>query len=208
MNKNKVNTIILSAGLSSRMAYPKAFLSFRNTTFIENIYSSFFPVSDKLIIVVSPQLYTKFRLEKILSDAEYVINQNIFNGRFYSIYIGIKQVGISNVFIHNVDVPGISKKTLEIMINALRPNAYVVPVYKGKSGHPILISRKISNDILAIKNDFKDYNLREFLKDYERIEVEVEDEFVVININTPSDLTLLYTKLEKFDNSAFKLNFY
>ncbi len=195
MYNEPVNTIILSAGLSSRMAQPKALLRFGSTTFLENIYSEFSKVSDRVVVVVSPHLYYKLKEKQILQDAEFVFNQRLIYGRFYSVYLGVKKLGPGNTFIQNVDTPGVRHATLSQMIKVLESEAYVVPVYKGQSGHPVLISSEISRQILEVKDNYEAMNLKNFLEQFKRIELEVDDEFVVLNVNTPSDLDLLHSKL-------------
>ncbi len=190
----KVNGIILSAGLSSRMLRPKALLPYGRSTFIENLYNTFIQQVDRLVIVVSPQLYLRMQHKNIeLPKAEFVFNQRPLLGRFYSIYCGVSHLGVSDVFIHNVDTPGVSVSTLEKMKATLRPGAYVVPVYKGKAGHPVLLSREISEDIIS-RTDYE-VNFRDILKKFRRIEVDVDDEYILLNVNTPSDLRQLYSRI-------------
>ncbi len=190
----KVNGIILSAGLSSRMLRPKALLPYGRSTFVENLYNTFRPRVDRLVIVVSPELYIRMQQKRInLPEAEFVFNQRPLLGRFYSIYCGVEHLGVCNVFVHNIDTPGISGTTLEVMKASLKPGSYVVPVYKGKSGHPVLLSQEISEDIIS-RTDY-DINFRDVLKKFRRIEVEVDDEYILLNINTPSDLRQLYNRI-------------
>lgn len=200
MSDQDVSAIILSAGLSSRMAQPKALLSFGHTTFIENIYKEFSIVSQMIITVVSPQLYYKLKEKDILTDAEYVFNQRPALGRFYSVFLGVKKLGPVNTFVQNIDTPGVSHETLALMIEAIAPGAYVVPVYQGRRGHPVLLSKEITHEILNIQKDYELVNLKRFLSQFKSVEVEVDDEFITLNINTPSDLELLHKKIYNFEN--------
>ncbi len=197
MNGTKVNTIILSAGLSSRMAQPKALLTFGRTTFIENIYSEFAPESHRVVVVVSPKLYITMREKDIKLDADFVFNHRPQYGRFYSVYLGVRELGPSSIFIQNVDIPGVSSSTLRVMKEALEPRAYVVPIYKGRRGHPVLISKEIADEILRIDRDYERVNLRSFLNQFTEKQVNVDDEFVTLNVNTPSDLDVLYNRVSK-----------
>ncbi|MCD4695433.1 MAG: hypothetical protein K8S16_04250, partial [Bacteroidales bacterium] len=85
-------------------------------------------------------------------------------------------------FIHNVDNPFVNHCVLQLLFDQLGKGDFAVPVYKGKGGHPVLLSEKIITAIIAEKEH--DLNLRDFLKDYSRQEVEVDDETVLVNINT------------------------
>ncbi len=200
MGDTTVNTVILSAGLSARMAHPKALLSFGTKTFIENIISVFSTVSEKVVVVVTPKLYFILRDKGISDHAEFVFNNRLHYGRFYSVYLGIKSVGVSNVFIQNVDVPGVKAQTLELMKRYVKPDSYVVPVYKGKRGHPVLLGERITQEILSVRSGYERLNLRVFLNQFDGVEVEVDDEFVILNVNTPADLEILYQKIYDFEN--------
>ncbi|MCD4695431.1 MAG: hypothetical protein K8S16_04240 [Bacteroidales bacterium] len=53
---------------------------------------------------------------------------------------------------------------------------------KGDFAAPVLLSEKVITDIIAEKEH--DLNFRDFLKDYSKQKVEVDDETVLVNINT------------------------
>jgi CTP:molybdopterin cytidylyltransferase MocA len=58
----------------------------------------------------------------------------------------------------------------------------VVPVYKGKGGHPILLSEKIMTMLIQPSNAYGD--LRQVLNAFNSKRVEVEFSEVVLNLNT------------------------
>jgi len=57
--------------------------------------------------------------------------------------------------------------------------------YKGKSGHPVLLGSEILKNISLIEKS--DFNLRNYLNDYKRIEVISNDDKTIVNINTLND---------------------
>jgi len=178
--------IILAAGLSERMGRSKAFLKWdKNTTFLEKIiqeYSSF--GSGKVIVVGYRQILSDF-----LAITEYsniIINPNPEKGRMGSIKLGIKELPINSAcYIQNIDNPFVTGEVLNAMNNFIKPDAYVVPMYAEKGGHPVLVSPEIIKEISLI--DDPDYDLRKILNDFKRMEVKTNDEKILLNINTLSD---------------------
>ena len=62
-----ITGIILSAGLSTRMSFPKPLLIYKNKTFLENIANTFLASNiDELFIVVGDiTIYNEHYLDKI-----------------------------------------------------------------------------------------------------------------------------------------------
>ena len=188
--KNDISVIILAAGNSSRMGKPKFLLEMPNRkVFLEHIIKQYFDFGCENIIVVFNEAGYKTAVEYyryLPSKTQFIINPNHELGRFSSIKIGIKQISTSHVFIHNVDNPYAKKEVLD-QIYSERLNADVVkPVMNNKGGHPVLISKKICEDILLEKDD--NLNLKGILSKYLTMKVEVNDKSILLNINTNEEL--------------------
>ncbi len=191
----KPNAIILAAGRSSRMGRHKALLKINGQTFVENLTQTFAPFCDNIFIIVSTNLaddLRKFDLQ--LPKAQIIINPNPEIGRMSSVLLGLKENGLNPAFIHNVDTPLISPDTLLSLIKNYDENKTLIPQFNGKTGHPILLGRAIVEFLLT-----KDYNqnLRELIysRDYQLIKV--NDEAILLNINTNDDYTNLTNKKMK-----------
>ncbi len=185
------SVIILAAGYSSRMKYPKIFLPFDdNRTFMEKIIDTYADsgVSD-IVMVINQHVEKKVR--SVLSmNPEYdkikiVLNHFPERGRFYSLQQGVENPPCSTCFIQNADNPFISVELLNKMMGHATVASYVVPVYMGKAGHPVLAGRDIMKYLLLEKGD--DCNLRKEFEKFSRIEVSWPHEDILVNINTPSD---------------------
>ena len=85
-------------------------------------------------------------------------------------------------FMQNVDSPFINKELLSVLYQNRIDTGYVVPTYKDKGGHPILLNRKIIDKIVSIKE--YDLNLKDVLSVFERKNVTVEDKGILLNINS------------------------
>ena len=181
--------LILAAGFSGRMGVPKLSLRFdKNQTFAEKIVHTYQAAGCKKIVLVVNRQGQKFlRHQKLFpsdNNVSVVFNAYPERERFFSLQTGLKSLrnGMP-VFIQNIDNPFVRTATLQKLIRAFKPGAFVVPRYNRHGGHPILLSAKIVNDLVA----FPDYrqNLRSFLQAYPKIICPVEDENLLANINTP-----------------------
>lgn len=184
-----VGAIILAGGNSNRMGYPKTWMHMPGgATFLEHLVMLYFSFGCERIVVVLNHLHTGNQaddLERIRLMAKVVENENPDRGRMYSLRMACKEVrDMQQVFIQNVDSPGILSTTLELLINDLSTDDYVVPGMKGRRGHPILLSKEV---ILRLGEAKDGDTLRDFLAAYTRRIVSVEDPGIFQNVNTPAD---------------------
>ncbi len=182
-------TIILAAGNSSRMGRPKfALLMPNGATFLENIIDQYSDFGCREIVVVLNHEGIDLIKERPLnnpSQIKIVLNPHPKFGRFYSIKTGIEQVESGYTFIQNIDNPYAKKEILEHLYNSKKEADVVKPVYNGKGGHPVLISKQIMDYILQEKK--LDINLKEVLNNFSTKKVKVKDDTVLLNINTHPD---------------------
>ena len=181
------SVVVLAAGQSTRMGRPKFALKFdENLTFLEKIITGYNSFGCRQIIVVlneKGETFLKSNPIKSFSNITIVTNFHPEWERFYSIKIGLKQVDeFSCAFIHNVDNPFVNEQVLKSLQCGLAGADYVVPCFKGRGGHPVLLSKKMIKHIISEKNP--DLNFRDFLKRYAKNVVEVVDERVLVNVNT------------------------
>ena len=184
------SAIILAAGKSERMNFPKAFLkNHEGVFFLEKIVHTLQQIQCHEIIVVVNQEIQQFYEKSNLnfnSKCKVILNHHLEKGRFYSLYMGANALEESDYcFVLNSDNPEIDKKLLKQLLNSANNDDYIVPVFNNKSGHPILLSNRVMSDI---KNSNK-YNIKlnEFLKVYKRKEVTIQKPGIHLNINTPYD---------------------
>ena len=187
MESNKTAVIILSGGNSSRMNYPKAFLSIGKKTLVENLSSIYFDFRiQKPIIVLNSILYNEKWAETIsrLSVNNTVLKNNFSElGRSYSISLGLKEVkDEQGCFIQNIDNPDISAGLLNNMVANLKDDSYVVPANNGINGHPILLGRDIINHLKNLQGN--EWILKDELKMFNRIQLEATENNVLLNLNT------------------------
>ncbi len=181
-----MTTIILAAGLSSRMKQFKPLALYEQKTFLENIIRKSGKISKEIIVV------TGFKNELVQneinriskfqqSSIKTIFNENYRNGMFLSIKKGISEVQTVWVLLHFVDQPSLPQDFyFEIKSKASEKFDWIQPKFNGQNGHPILINKRIyplilnSDDNLTLKNVSEQIKLK-FI--YPTIYSEVLDNF-------------------------------
>jgi len=189
------SVIILAAGRSGRMGKQKFALKFnKKKTFLEEIIDKYNSFGCNEIIVIlnaeGKELFDKTN-PKFPGNVKIAINKHPELERFYSLKTGLNYLKNKNkVFVHNVDNPLIEADVLKSLFSYSNEDDYYVPVYKGRGGHPVLLSKNVVEDILA-ENDITT-NLRDFLNRYDSKRIEVESDKVLVNINTEEEYRIYF----------------
>jgi molybdenum cofactor cytidylyltransferase len=142
----KIYAIILAAGESKRMKVPKMLLPFHGKTMIEKVVENVAgsEVFRTLVVVGA------FR-DEILGAISHTrvsscYNENYRNGMLSSVKCGFKNLPAlyDAVLVIPGDQPFIEPDVINSLIKAYRETGkgIIIPVYRKKRGHPILISSK------------------------------------------------------------------
>jgi len=141
--------IILAAGESRRMGFPKALLPYRNETFLDTLIGLFAGRCEPLIVVLGAGA------EQIRSRASrpatFVVNPDYARGMTTSLQCGLRMVpaDAEGVLFTLVDHPSVSSSTIDTLLASPRP-LLRVPRYGADRGHPIWFSRDLIPEFLAI----------------------------------------------------------
>lgn len=143
--------IILAAGESRRMGFPKMLLTFNGKTMIENVIGNVTgSVVDNTMVVLGADRDVLIDLIQ-KSSVKYCYNDNYKDGMLSSVKCGFTNLpsDFEAVMVFQGDQPLITPKVINAVIDAYRLSGkgIVIPVYKEKRGHPLLIDRKYSNEI-------------------------------------------------------------
>ena len=182
-----VSCIILSAGSSGRMGRHKALLEFDETfTFVEKITNEYLTAGiGEVIVVVSSDLNNEIKDRGISFPAEihFVINHKPESGRFYSLQTGIQYMQEGNYcFFQNIDNPFTTVKLLQDLISQKDHADVVIPVFKNKGGHPVLLSPMILQELMKGKGS--DLRIDQYLTKFRKRRIDTSDEWILVNINS------------------------
>mgnify|MGYP003729480767 CR=1 FL=1 len=178
INLQLKNAIILAAGASERLGQPKALVEINGETLTEIIIKRLKKHNLDIIIVTRSNLeqYLKSFGEKV------VINPKPENGRTGSIQCGLREIKGKRCIIVPIDRPGFSDQTLKRLIKS---DITTCPSKNGKGGHPVALTKEDCDRILSSEPSTP---LRDLINPSK---IEVEDEYLHLNIDFPEDITIL-----------------
>ena len=173
----------------------KPFLKYdEETAFLETITSTFLDWGCQEIVVVINKDVERQRehFSRLPEKVTWVLNEHLEFERFYSVKLGLQAIEKSDFcFIQNVDNPFIDSQILDLLYEQRSHEKYVSPVFKNQGGHPVLLNRGIINRIANWPVDSA--NLKEVLNTMECKKIEMQDDRVLININSPDEYKKYFT---------------
>ncbi len=196
-----ISAIILAAGMSSRMRRPKHLLKLGGKTILGRVVDTFIRSNVGEVLVV---LGTGSEAEKSgLRGVQVVLNPESSMGLSTSVKAGLNAVRPdSDAAIFGLaDKPFVTVGTINLLIESYRASGrgIVIPVYRRRRGNPILFSREFFSELGGLSGDVGGKALTK--KHKERVlEVDVEDEGILIDINTEKD----YEKAKALFNQSRK----
>jgi molybdenum cofactor cytidylyltransferase len=189
-----VAALVLAAGRSSRMGAFKPLLPLGEATVLERAIRAFRGAGiDEVYVVIG------YRAEELLPiverlEAKPIRNERYEEGMFSSVLAGLRALANSSeaFFLLPVDTPLVEPSSIGAMLRTREESgaAVVYPVFRGRRGHPPLVSRSCYPDILSFGGQG---GLRAALRrfDASAAEVELHDAGIVLDIDTPGDYEAL-----------------
>jgi molybdenum cofactor cytidylyltransferase len=183
--------LVLAAGTSSRMGRDKALLDYRGRSFLETIVENLRAAGLDTITVVLGHHAEEIRRAARIEGVQVVENPDYLLGQTTSLQSGLKlleRAGASAVLLCLVDHPLVSpdvvRELCRLYLDTGAP--LIVPTYRGRRGHPVLIGRTLFDELLRLRPDEganrvlrKHYHQARWLK--------VEDRGVVVDVDTAED---------------------
>jgi molybdenum cofactor cytidylyltransferase len=144
-------SIILAAGESKRMGFPKMLLQFNGKTMIENVLENVAgSVSDGILVVLGAGRKDLMSLASKY-DVKYCYNKNYREGMLSSVQCGFKNLppDARAILVFQGDQPFITPSVINKVVGAYRSSGkgIIIPVYNGKRGHPLLLDSKYRDQI-------------------------------------------------------------
>jgi molybdenum cofactor cytidylyltransferase len=191
MKNNIIAGIVLAAGESKRMDYPKMILPWANTTVIGQIIIILKKSDLNDILVVTGGW--RDEVEGALSGFQVrtIYNPNFKEGGMLSsVQAGIEALDseYDAALITLGDQPFIKLRVVTSILNTYRTSnsVLIVPSYEMRRGHPWLVDRILWGEILELG---KDYTLRDFLNMKQGLinYVPVNTNSILLDLDTPED---------------------
>jgi len=192
-NDSSFTTIILASGLSERMGRPKAMLPWEGrVTFLEKIAAEYLAAGcTRLVCTINRQFLPYARTFGNIQNLMVVLNEHPEYGRMHSLKLGFKaSMESPYFFVQNVDNPFIRAETIRKIHAAKDPLAWCSPEFEHRRGHPVLIPASIAQRIM--EEDTPGVTLHDLLDRHLRKTVEIGDDSILKNVNTPEDYISLF----------------
>lgn len=187
-----VAAVILAAGAGSRLGgLAKALLARRDgTTFLGSVLASARAAGvGDVIVVVGPPHGDAIAAHARELGCRIAVNPTPERGMASSVAIGFGELADNAsqaAWLWPVDHPDVLPDTLRALIAALGDHAAVRPVYRGKGGHPPLISHVLWPQLAACGDVAG--GARAVLAEADVFDLPVDDPGCVRDVDTPEDL--------------------
>ena len=180
-----IAALILAAGAGGRMGMPKWQVNVEGKNFLDIICDKLASIQLTDIICVKRE---NFKIKN--PSLKYVINPNPEYGMISSVYHGVKEYpGYEAYLIWPVDHPFVEVSTIGELKNIFEfiQKKVIRPVFKGITGHPIIIPNSL---ISHIQTPGYSGGLRQLIKDskIEIFDLPCNDSNILRNINFMTDL--------------------
>ncbi|WP_168169730.1 NTP transferase domain-containing protein [Candidatus Izimaplasma bacterium ZiA1] len=188
-----VDGIILAGGFSSRVGKNKMILKFLNKPLIYHTVKSMSNVCKSIIIVTGKYQEDYQTILKEFKNIKIVHNELYEQGMFSSVLKGIDNTN-NDIFLIPGDYPLVKEFTYKLI---LQSNGEIrVPTFSGRRGHPIFISKEL---IPLLKQEGIASNLKVFRDKFEVNYIEVEDQGILLDIDSLTDYEKLLKNHERND---------
>ena len=176
--------LILAAGESRRMGYPKALLEFQGETFLDRLIRTFRVHCSPVVAVLGAESERVRTGLGTAGQATIVENPDWRLGQLTSMQCGLRAVpsDARGVLFTLVDHPNVRSETIAEL---LRQDAVLaIPRYDGRRGHPIYFSRALAAEFLALDSASTAREVRERHAGEIRY-VEVDDPGILEDVDDP-----------------------
>jgi molybdenum cofactor cytidylyltransferase len=189
---SRLDGILLAAGESRRMGYPKPLLTIDGKTFIEKISATMLTVVPRLVIVLGAHAE---RIRRAIPRDERIViveNPNYSRGQLSSLKIGLDAVqsDAAGAIVHLGDHPMVRVESFRAVVDSFeRTRKPIVIARSGdQRGHPVIFDRSI---FAELHNAPEGEGARHVVNaDASRIEyVDLDDPGINLDLDTPADLT-------------------
>jgi molybdenum cofactor cytidylyltransferase len=187
----RIEGILLAAGESRRMGFPKPLLRLNGETYLSHIAASMLVTVERLIIVLGAHRDAVMAVVPADKRISVIDNPNYAMGQLSSIKAGLRAVSAQAdaAIVHLVDHPTVLPETFGRLAAEyqLSGKPILVARCRGHRGHPVLFDRSVFDELQQAPIEV---GARAVVKaNTDRvIYVDVDDPGVLLDLDTPADL--------------------
>ncbi len=186
-----IEGILLAAGESRRMRYPKPLLKVGDETFVAHLAATMLEVVEHLTVVVGAHSDRVRPAIPVDRRIKVVDNPDWVRGQLTSIKAGIHALppDASAAILHLTDHPTVKVETFAAVLDAYRQSGkpIVIARHTGHRGHPVLFDRSMFPELLDAPED---QGARVVVNaDASRVVyIDVDDPGILLDLDTPEEL--------------------
>jgi molybdenum cofactor cytidylyltransferase len=186
-----IGGILLAAGESRRMGFPKPLLKIDGETFLAHAASAMLSAVESLVVVLGA--HAVLIRGAVPRDARIAIveNPDFARGQLSSLKIGLRALAprCAAAMVHLADHPMVAQATFRAVAReyARSHGKIIVARHAGHRGHPVLFDRTIFSELMRAPEE---QGARAVLNaDPARVTyVDIDDPGVTLDLDTPDDL--------------------
>jgi molybdenum cofactor cytidylyltransferase len=181
------------------MGRPKALIPYREGTFLQHLLDVTRHPKIGVTRVVLGAGAEEIRTAAKLDPQVVVVNQEWQNGQLSSICAAVRNLAdieTDGMVLCPVDHPLVSEALVGDLVDQFYKSgkSIVVPIYKGRRGHPVIFSSALYGELLAASSE-KGARAVVWAHAADVLEVPTDEEGILLNINDPD--MLRYTISDK-----------
>lgn len=197
MENKSLPLILLCAGASTRMGFPKGLLTWEGKPLLVHQIERFLQMQSiemkKHVVLVLGHHQARYReclSQTDLSRVQIVVNSQPDRGQFSSLQEGIKALGLTAwSFLLPIDCPSPGPEVWTALWQAKNASiSALIPRRAKRPGHPLLLGKRFLHSLRDGNADARLDSLIKNLSDEEKKYVDVLDASIHVNINTPDYL--------------------
>jgi molybdenum cofactor cytidylyltransferase len=187
----RIEGILLAAGESRRMGFPKPLLRLNGETFLNHIAASMLVTVERLIIVLGAHRDAVIAIVPADNRISVIDNPDYAMGQLSSIKAGLRAVSAQAdaAIVHLVDHPTVLPETFGRLAADYQLSGKPILVTRchGHRGHPVLFDRSVFDELQQAPIDVGARAVVKAKTD-RVIYVDVDDPGVLLDLDTPADL--------------------
>ena len=179
--------IILAAGESLRMGFPKQLAEYKGSTILETTIETVSTFFEETVVVLGYENETI--TEKVdFKSAAILINENWEEGIISSIRTGLHHINhnknYENVFIFLGDQPSVDRKVIEKLLETKHDfDEVMIPKYRYKFGYPVVVPKYFWNKLELITQDNTSDEIDSVFGEFDLINFFESSEFKTKSVN-------------------------
>lgn len=187
--------IVVAAGFSSRMGEPKALLAYRGATFLQTITGRLARAGiAPVVAVLNAAVMGRMAAGEAGAGVTCVVNERPEDGMLSSIRRGLEGIPPgADAMLCLVDHPAVQPETYDRLREMAQHGTILVPVYNGRRGHPVVFGAEFIGEL---RTGECPRGARSVLQNHPGavVEMPVEDEGVILDVDTPEAYAALKNK--------------